>query len=149
MKCKRRLFPRINPKPRQAVFQHPASLLYGGTGPTFRVPFAASKKPPAASCRRLATSGRLWIDRNPVENTIPPAALGKKSWLFIGEASAGDRGAILYTTVESCRRRGIDPSAYLRDIFSRLPRATTSQIKDLTPAAWLRNQERTSQRKAA
>ena len=91
----------------------------------------------------------MQIDQNLVENTIRPTALGKKNWLFIGEASAGNRGAILYAIVESCRRRGIDPSAYLRDIFSRLPSATTSQIKDLTPAAWLREQERASQRKAA
>ncbi len=91
--------------------------------------------------------GDCRIDQNLVANSIRSTA--PWNWLFIGEASAGDRGAILYTIVESCRRRGIDPSAYLRDIFSRLPSATTSQIKGLTPAAWLREQERASQRKAA
>jgi len=38
--------------------------------------------------------------------------------------------------MESCRRRGLDPFAYLRDIFTRLPTATNWQIKDLTPVAW-------------
>jgi len=33
--------------------------------------------------------------------------VGKKNWLFIGEAGAGQRRAILYTLVESCRRRNI------------------------------------------
>jgi hypothetical protein len=44
--------------------------------------------------------------------------------------------AILYTIVECCRRRGIDPYVYLRDILTRLPTATNWQIADLTPEAW-------------
>jgi transposase len=64
--------------------------------------------------------GRLEIDQNLVENAIRPTALGKRNWLFIGEAEAGERSAILYTIVECCRRRGLDPFAYLRDILTRL-----------------------------
>jgi len=84
--------------------------------------------------------GRVEIDQNLVENAIRPTALGKKNWLFIGEAEAGERSAILYTLVECCRRRGIDPYAYLRDILSRLPSATNWQVKDLTPEAWAKAQ---------
>jgi transposase len=40
--------------------------------------------------------GRIEIDQNLVENAIRPTALGKKNWLFIGEAEAGQRSAILY-----------------------------------------------------
>ena len=80
--------------------------------------------------------GLVEIDNNLVENAIRPTALGKKNWLFIGEAAAGARGAILYTIVENCRRLGVDPCAYLRDILTRLPRATNRQIPDLTPQAW-------------
>ena len=80
--------------------------------------------------------GRIEIDQNLVENAIRPTALGKKNWLFIGEAEAGERSAILYTIVECCRRRGIDPYVYLRDILTRLPTATNWQIADLTPEAW-------------
>ena len=43
----------------------------------------------------------------------------RKNWLFVGDGEAGDRGAILYTVVESCRRRGIDPYEYLRDVLER------------------------------
>jgi transposase len=84
--------------------------------------------------------GRVEIDQNLVENAIRPTALGKKNWLFIGEAEAGERGAILYTIVECCRRRGIDPYAYLRDILARLPHATNWQIASLTPEAWAQDQ---------
>ena len=80
--------------------------------------------------------GRIAIDNNRVENAIRPTAVGKKNWLFIGEAEAGHRGAILYTIVESCRRRGIDPQAYLSDVLTRLPKMTTSQIPEVTPEAW-------------
>ena len=83
--------------------------------------------------------GRLEIDNNLVENAIRPTAVGKKNWLFIGEAEAGDRSAIIYTVIESCRRRGLDPYAYLRDIFTRLPSATNWQVKDLTPEAWAKS----------
>ena len=85
---------------------------------------------------RFASDGRIEIDNNGVENAIRPTAIGKKNWLFVGAAEAGQRGAILYTIIESCRRRGIDPHAYLRDILTRLPTATNWQVKDLTPEAW-------------
>ena len=64
--------------------------------------------------------------------TIRPTALGKKNWMFIGAAEAGERAAILYTIVECCRRRGLDPYAYLRNILARLPSVTNWQIPQLT-----------------
>ena len=80
--------------------------------------------------------GRVEIDNNLVENAIRPTALGKKNWLFMGDADAGERGAIIYTVIESCRRRGIDPYAYLKDVLTRLPKMTNHQIPEVTPAAW-------------
>jgi transposase len=94
--------------------------------------------------------GRLEIDNNLVENAIRPTALGKKNWLFFGEAHAGERSAIIYTVIEACRRRRLDPFAYLRDLFTRLPTATNWQIKDLTPEAWAKAEaSRTARRPAA
>ena len=77
-------------------------------------------------------NGRLEIDNNLVENAIRPTAVGKKNWLFVGEAGAGQRGAI----IETCRRRHLDPDAYLRDVLSRLPKMSNHQIPEVTPAAW-------------
>jgi transposase len=85
--------------------------------------------------------GRIEIDNNIVENAIRPTAIGKKNWLFVGAANAGERGAIFYTLVESCRRRGIDPQAYLRDVLTRLPMMTNWAIKELTPEAWSKAQK--------
>lgn len=80
--------------------------------------------------------GRVEIDNNLVENAIRPTALGKKNWLFIGQAEAGDRSAIIYTVIESCRRRRLDPYAYLKDVLTRLPQLTNKQVPDLLPAVW-------------
>ena len=45
--------------------------------------------------------GRVEIDNNLVENAIRPTAIGKKNWLFVGEADAGQRSAIIYTVIET------------------------------------------------
>lgn len=80
--------------------------------------------------------GRIEIDNNLVENAIRPTAIGKKNWLFVGDAGAGDRSAILYTIIESCRRRKIDPAAYLKDVLTRLPNMTNRQIPEVVPQTW-------------
>jgi transposase len=80
--------------------------------------------------------GRVEIDNNLVENAIRPTALGKKNWLFIGEEQAGDRSAIIYTVIESCRRRGLNPYAYLKDVLTQLPRMTIQQVPEILPAVW-------------
>jgi hypothetical protein len=85
--------------------------------------------------------GRVEIDNNLVENAIRPTAVGKKNWLFVGEADAGQRGAIVYTVIESCRRRGLDPYAYLREVLTRLPHLTNHQVPDITPAVWARKNQ--------
>jgi transposase len=92
-------------------------------------------------------NGRLEIDNNLVENAIRTTAVGKKNWLFVGEAGAGQRGAIIYTVIESCRRRNIDPYAYLLEVLSRLPRTTNHQIPEITPEAWAKSR-RTSRKTA-
>ena len=57
----------------------------------------------------------------------------KKNWLFMGDADAGERGAILYTVIESSRRRGIDPYGYLKDALTRLPKMTFACLCSLWP----------------
>ena len=93
--------------------------------------------------------GRLEIDNNLVENAIRPTALGKKNWLFMGEAAAGERGAIIYTIIAACRRLEIDPFVYLRDVFTRLPSMTNWQVKDITPEAWVQAQRPVARRDVA
>jgi transposase len=94
------------------------------------------------------SNGRVEIDNNLVENAIRPTAIGKKNWLFVGDADAGQRSAIIYTLIESCRRRGLDPYAYLREVLTRLPNMTNRQIHEVTPQAWSKTRK-TLQRQTA
>jgi hypothetical protein len=71
-----------------------------------------------------------------VENAIRPCALGRRNWLFIGHEDAGDRAALFYTLMASCRVHGINPMEYLRDVLTRLPSAKNSKIDQFTPEAW-------------
>ncbi len=80
--------------------------------------------------------GRFEIDNNLVENSIRPAAVGRRRWLFIGHPDAGWRSAVIYSIIGSCRRRGINPQEYLTDVLSRLPTSKTSNIAELIPANW-------------
>jgi len=45
---------------------------------------------------------------------------------------------VIYTLLGSCRRHGLNPFDYLKDLFTRLPSAKIAQIKEFTPAAWAR-----------
>ena len=85
--------------------------------------------------------GRVEIDNNLVENAIRPTAIGKKNWLFVGDADAGERSAIIYTVIESCRRRGLDPYTYLREILTKLPHMTNWQIPEVTPETWAKTRQ--------
>jgi transposase len=81
-------------------------------------------------------NGRVEIDNNLVENCIRPTAVGKKNWLFFGDADAGQQSAIIYTIIENCRRHDLDPYGYLRDVLTQLPKLTNQQIASVTPAAY-------------
>ena len=89
-----------------------------------------------AALTKYLEDGRLEIDNNLTENAIRPSAVGKKNWLFIGHPDAGWRAAVIYTLIVSCRRRGIEPWDYLRDVLQRLPAMKQSEITTLLPAHW-------------
>jgi len=76
------------------------------------------------------------IDNNLCENSIRPSCVGKRRWLFIGHPEAGWRSAVIYSIIQSCRRRGIDPQEYLTDVLGRLPGMKNTEIDVLLPGNW-------------
>jgi transposase len=80
--------------------------------------------------------GRYLIDNNLVENDVRSPAVGRRRWLFVGHPDAGWRSAVIYTIIQSCRRRGINPQEYLTDVLSRLPSMTNHQVAQLLPSRW-------------
>ena len=83
--------------------------------------------------------GEVQIDNNLMENCIRPTKLGAKNWLFIGHPNAGQRSAIIYSVLISCQRLGVDPDAYLSEVFAvDTTTASPAQIANLTPEAFLK-----------
>jgi hypothetical protein len=76
------------------------------------------------------------MDNNLTENAIRPTAVGKKNWLFIGDARAGNISATHHTILGNARRLGIDPEAYLTDLLTRLPTMKQKDLVHHTPATW-------------
>jgi len=79
---------------------------------------------------RFVDDGVPEIDSNLIEISIRPTALGKKNFLFFGHPEAGERSAVIYTLLGSCRRHGVNPFDYLKDLFTCLPTAKITQIKE-------------------
>jgi hypothetical protein len=52
----------------------------------------------------------------------------------IGHPDAGWRSAVIYTIIQSCRRRGIDPQEYLTAVLGRLPGMKKLEVKDVLPS---------------
>jgi transposase len=95
---------------------------------------------------RYAEDGRLEIDNNCAENTLRGVALGRKNWLFAGSDTGGDRAAVVYSLIETCKLNGIDPEAYLCDVLTRIAAHPINRIDQLLPWHWT---DRASQAKAA
>ena len=62
--------------------------------------------------------------------------LGKRQEILAAFDGAGKRSAVIYTIIESCRRRAIDPHEYLRDVLTRITETTNWQVAELTPEKW-------------
>jgi transposase len=82
---------------------------------------------------RYCDEGRLEISNNAVENAIRPIALGRKNWLFAGSDNGGERAAIFYAIIRTAKLNGIEPEAYLRDLFTRIGEHPINRIDELLP----------------
>jgi transposase len=65
--------------------------------------------------------GWLDIDNNEGENAVRGIALGRQNWLFCGSDRGGRAAAIHFSLLASCKRHGLDPWVYDRDVLTRLP----------------------------
>jgi transposase len=70
------------------------------------------------------------------ERTLRMVAVGRNNWLFFGADSGGERAAIIYSLVASCKLCKIDPFAYFRDVLERINTHPASRIIELTPPHW-------------
>ena len=47
-----------------------------------------------------------------------------------------DPFTVIYTIIQSCRRRGLNPQEYLTDVPGRLPAMKNHEVKDVLPSRW-------------
>lgn len=70
------------------------------------------------------------IDNNAAENAIRPFVIGRKNWLFSNSQAGARASANLYSLVESAKANGLEPYAYLRQLFTQLPLAQSLEDID-------------------
>ena len=83
---------------------------------------------------RYLDDGRIEVDNNICENAIRPFVMGRKAWLFSDTQAGADASARLYSLIETAKANGLEPYAYLRHVFTELPKAVTAEdIEALLP----------------
>jgi hypothetical protein len=88
---------------------------------------------------RYLDDGFLDIDNNVAERALRHIALGRKNWLFAGNASGARTAAILFSVTSTCQRHGVDAFAYIRDLLERLahdPQPSAAVLRDWFPDRW-------------
>lgn len=86
--------------------------------------------------RTFLDDGRIPLDNNWSERELRRIAWGRDNWLFVGSEDGGDAAARFVSLIASCQLHGIEPLAYLRDLFCLLPWWPKSQVLDLAPSRW-------------
>lgn len=79
------------------------------------------------------SNGWAEIDNNIAENALRGVALGRKNWLFAGSDTGGERAAILYSLIVTCRLNGVAPEAWLRYVLGHIQDWPVNRLRDLLP----------------
>jgi transposase len=98
---------------------------------------------------RYTEHGFLAIDNNVAEREMKRIATGRKNWLFAGSDQGGKTAAVLYSITSTCQRHQVEPFAYLRDAFERLPGHPTNRLDEFLPDRWAQLQRSLAQAASA
>jgi transposase len=85
---------------------------------------------------RYCQDGDLEIDNTGAERSLRSVAVGRKNWMFLGSDNGGRTAAVLSSLIATAKRLGVDPFAYLRDLFERLSAHPKSRLAELLPDRW-------------
>lgn len=80
-----------------------------------------------------SSNGWAEIDNNIAENALRGVALGRKNWLFAGSDAGGERAAVLYSLIGTCRLNGVEPEAWLRYVLGHIQDWPVNRLRDLLP----------------
>ena len=80
--------------------------------------------------------GMLSISNMFIEQLIRPTKVGLKNYLFAGSHEHGERAAIIYSLLQTCKLHGIDPAEYLHDVLLRINDHKQNKLFELLPQNW-------------
>ncbi|EMI55331.1 IS66 family transposase [Rhodopirellula sallentina] len=107
----------------------------------------------SALCR-YTEEGYLSFENNAAERLVKNPAIGRKNYLFVGGMRGGRDAAVFYSLVSSAKANGVEPFAWLRDVFDKLPShrsgeafaqasagqsVTSEELDALLPDRWLQS----------
>ena len=78
-------------------------------------------------------NGHAGLDNNVAENAIRPFVIGRKNWLFSGTPAGAKASASLYSLIETAKANKLEPYAYLRYLFEKLPTTAKADLRHLLP----------------
>ena len=90
----------------------------------------------SAALQRFLDDGRLPMTNNASERALRSIAVGRKAWLFMGSDDHAQAAANLFSLIASCQLHGLDPEAYLAEIFRVLPYWPRDRYLELAPKYW-------------
>lgn len=82
---------------------------------------------------RYTQDGHLEIDNSAAERSIRGMGIGRRNYLFFGSDSGGERAAIIYSLIETCKLNCIDPQRYLEYVLTRIAEHPINRIEELLP----------------
>ena len=85
---------------------------------------------------RFLEDGELEIDNGATERANRDIAVGRGNWTFFGSDAGGKTAAVLRSFIASCKRCGVEPFAWLRDVLTRIPAHSITQLSELLPHNW-------------
>lgn len=85
---------------------------------------------------RFLADGRVCLSNNAAERALRCVPLARKSWLFCGSDRGGQRAAIAYSLIQTCRLNDVDPQAWLADVLARIADHPVSRLDELLPWNW-------------
>ncbi len=80
-----------------------------------------------------ADDGWAEADNNIAENSLRTVSLGRKNFLFFGSDHGGERGALLYSLIGTCKLNDVDPERYLRYILNVIADWPINRVSNLLP----------------
>lgn len=90
---------------------------------------------------RFLTDGRICLTNNAAERALRSIAQGRKAWLFVGSDRGGERAAVMYGLITTCRLNDVDPLAWLSDVLARIADLPQNRLHELLPWNWARLRE--------